>query len=144
MGHAAAVPDADRRKPGPEVVRRMRLMNSIHPVSYIMGEFVDSSDMTHYKPQQYHDRAPQYLSALGGKVDIWEVGNEVSGSWTGNYSDVSAKIYDAWQQVHAAGKRSVLTLWFDAGCGNGPSELDPIATSRMTCATASITPGELL
>jgi hypothetical protein len=28
----------------------------------------------------------------------------VSGNWTGNYAEVGAKIYDAWQQLHAAGK----------------------------------------
>jgi hypothetical protein len=64
-------------------------------------------------------------------VDIWEIGNEVNGNWTGAYSDVSAKIYDAWQQVHAAGKRSELTLWYDVGCDNGPSELDPIAFTNQ-------------
>ncbi|HWZ66444.1 MAG TPA: hypothetical protein VNW89_01305, partial [Stellaceae bacterium] len=76
-------------------------VSQIEPVSYIMGELVDSSDMTRYTLQQYHDRTAQYLSALGNLVDIWEIGNEVNGDWTGAYSDVSAKIYDAWQQVHA-------------------------------------------
>jgi hypothetical protein len=28
----------------------------------------------------------------------------VNGNWTGNYAEVGAKIYDAWQQLHAAGK----------------------------------------
>jgi hypothetical protein len=28
----------------------------------------------------------------------------VKGNWTGNYAEVGAKIYDAWQQLHAAGK----------------------------------------
>ena len=79
-------------------------------MSYIIGELVDSSDMTRYTRQQYHDRTAQYLSALGNQVDIWEIGNEVNGKWTGEYSGVSAKIYDAWQQVHAAGKRTELTL----------------------------------
>jgi hypothetical protein len=110
-------------------------VNSIQPVSYIMGELVDSSEMTRYTLQQYHDRAAQYLSALGSRVDIWEVGNEVNGNWTGNYTDVGAKIYDAWQQVHAAGKRSALTLWYDAGCDNGPSELDPIAFTNQYVPT---------
>jgi hypothetical protein len=55
----------------------------------------------------------------------------VNGNWTGAYSDVSAKIYDAWQQVHAAGTRSELTLWYDAGCSNGSSELDPIAFTNQ-------------
>ena len=106
-------------------------VSRIEPVSYIMGELVDSSDMTRYTRQQYHDRTAQYLSALGNQVDIWEIGNEVNGKWTGEYSGVSAKIYDAWQQVHAAGKRTELTLWYDAGCGNGPSELDPIAFTNQ-------------
>ena len=106
-------------------------VSQIEPVSYIMGELVDSSDMTGYTLQQYHDRTAQYLSALGNLVDIWEIGNEVNGDWTGAYSDVSAKIYDAWQQVHAAGKRTELTLWYDAGCGNGPTELDPIAFTNQ-------------
>jgi hypothetical protein len=110
-------------------------VNSIQPVSHIMGELVDSSDLTRYTLQQYHDRAAQYLSALGNKVDIWEVDNEVNGNWTGNYTDVGAKIYDAWQQVHAAGKRSALTLWYDAGCGNGHSELDPIAFTKQCVPT---------
>ena len=71
------------------------------------------------------------FSALGSKIDIWEVGNEVNGNWTGNYSDVGAKIYDAWRQVHAARKRGALTLWYDAGCGNRPFELDPIAFTNQ-------------
>jgi len=106
-------------------------VSRIEPVSYIMGELVDSSDMTRYTLQQYHDRTAQYLSALGNQVDIWEIGNEVNGNWTGAYSDVGAKIYGAWQQVHAAGKRSELTLWYDAGCGNGSFELDPIAFTNQ-------------
>jgi hypothetical protein len=39
--------------------------NRIKPVSYIMGELVDSSNMIRYTLQQYHDRTAQYLSALG-------------------------------------------------------------------------------
>ncbi|MGA7863212.1 MAG: hypothetical protein WCA23_04325, partial [Stellaceae bacterium] len=106
-------------------------VSRIEPVSYIMGELVDSSDMTRHTRQQYHDRTAQYLSALGNQVDIWEISNEVNGKWTGEYSGVSAKIYDVWQQVHAAGKRTELTLWYDAGCGNGPSELNPIAFTNQ-------------
>jgi hypothetical protein len=110
-------------------------VNSIQPVSYIMGELVDSSDMIRYTLQQYHDRAAQYVSALGSKIDIWEVGNEVNGNWTGNYSDVGAKIYDAWRQVHAARKRGALTRWYAAGCGSGPYELDPIAFTNQYVPT---------
>lgn len=106
-------------------------INQIQPVSYIMGELLDSDSLSKVTVQQYHDRVANYLAAFGDKVDLWEVGNEVNGNWTGPYADVSSKIYDAYKQVKAAGKRSELTLWYDDGCGNGPSELDPISFSQQ-------------
>jgi len=71
-------------------------VNTIQPVSYIMGEILDSEGLANTTLQQYHDRVASYLQTLGNKVDIWEVGNEVNGNWTGNYSDVGAKINDAY------------------------------------------------
>lgn len=111
-------------------------VNQIQPVSYIMGELLDSEGLKANTLKQYHDRTASYLSTLGSKVDLWEIGNEVNGNWTGPYADVSAKITDAYTQVKAAGKRSALTLWYDAGCGNGPSELDPIAFSNQYVSPA--------
>lgn len=106
-------------------------VNQIQSVSYIMGELLDSEGLANSSVQQYHDRTASYLSTLGDKVDIWEIGNEVNGNWTGPYASVGSKIYDAYSQVKTAGKRSALTLWYDEGCGNGPSELDPIAFSQQ-------------
>ncbi|HEX8762633.1 MAG TPA: DUF4082 domain-containing protein [Candidatus Saccharimonadales bacterium] len=106
-------------------------VNGLQPYSYIMGELLDSYYLPQYSVQQYHDRTAQFLSAFGNSVDLWEIGNEVNGNWTGNYNDVGAKITDAYNQVSAAGKRSALTLYYDIGCGNGPSELDPIAFSQQ-------------
>lgn len=106
-------------------------ISQIQPVSYIMGEVADSTELKDLSAQQYHDKVANYLAAYGGVVDLWEVGNEVNGNWTGPYTSVSAKIYDAYQQVKASGKRSALTLWYDDSCGNGPTELDPIAFSNQ-------------
>ncbi|MEW1914228.1 hypothetical protein AB0442_38430 [Kitasatospora sp. NPDC085895] len=106
-------------------------VNQLQPVSYLMGEILDSSYIKDYSAQAYHDRVAQYLNAFGDQVDLWEIGNEVNGNWTGNYSDLSAKITDAYSQVEAAGKRTALTLYYDIGCGNGPSELDPIAFTNQ-------------
>lgn len=111
-------------------------VNQLQPVSYIMGELLDSEGLKSNTLQQYHDRTASYLSTLGSKVDLWEIGNEVNGNWTGPYADVSAKITDAYTQVKAANKRAALTLWYDAGCGNGPSELDPIAFSNQYVSPA--------
>lgn len=105
-------------------------VNALQPYSYVMGELTDSYYLKTLTTQQYSDRVAEYLSTLGSKVDIWEVGNEVNGNWTGAYSDVSAKIVAAHNLVKAAGKQSALTLYYDIGCGNGPTELDPIAFTK--------------
>jgi hypothetical protein len=94
-----------------------------------MGELLDSSYIDTLTTTQYRQRTQQFLSAFSSKIDIWEIGNEVNGNWTGNYADVGAKITAAFDVVEAAKKRSALTLWYNAGCGNGPSELSPEAFS---------------
>jgi hypothetical protein len=63
-------------------------------------------------------------------VDLWEIGNEVNGNWTGRYSTVEAKLTDAYDDVVSAGGRTALTLYYNIGCGDGPSELDPISFSE--------------
>ena len=40
------------------------------------------------------------MSRLGTSVDLWEIGNEVNGNWTGRYSTVEAKLTDAYRDVH--------------------------------------------
>jgi len=54
----------------------------------------------------------------------------VNGNWTGPYQQVAAKLITAYQQVTARHGRTALTLYYDAGCGSGPAELDPIAFTR--------------
>jgi len=101
------------------------------PYSYIVGQPVDSSEFTQYTTQQYHDRFAQYLSSsLADQVDIWEVGNEVNGNWLGSYQSVNDKIYDGWKQVNTAGKRSMLTLWYNPNCA-GSGEIDLITFSQQ-------------
>ncbi len=89
---------------------------AIHPVSYVMGELLDSSAMSQYTLAQYQARATEYLNALGSQVDIWEVGNEVNGEWLGSISSVVAKITDAYNQAEARGYPTALTLYLNDGC----------------------------
>lgn len=105
-------------------------VRELHPVSYVMGELLDSADETRISTAEFKQRVKSYLSALGGQVDLWEIGNEVNGDWTGPYSTVSAKLAAAYQEVHAAGGRTALTLYYNVGCGDGPAELSPLAFSR--------------
>ena len=104
-------------------------LRTLQPVSYVMGELLDSSDSRHIGTGAYNRRVKSYLTQLGSSVDVWEIGNEVNGNWTGRYSKVEDKLTSAYDDVTAAGRRTALTLYYNIGCGDGPRELDPIAFS---------------
>lgn len=112
-------------------------VNALQPKAYLMGELLDSESMKVATVAQYQARASQYVSAFGSQIDLWEVGNEVNGNWTGNYTDVAAKITAATNVVTAASKRNALTLWYNDQCGDGPSELDPVAFSQQYLPAAT-------
>jgi hypothetical protein len=105
-------------------------VRELWPVSYLMGELLDSSDETHISATAYRARVSSYLGAFANQIDLWEVGNEVNGSWTGRYPVVSAKLTEAYRQVTARHKRTALTLAYNAGCGDAAGELSPLAFSR--------------
>jgi hypothetical protein len=102
----------------------------LHQRSDVMGELLDSSDEKSISTAALHIRDESYLSTLGSNVDIWEVGNEVNGNWLGSYSTVAAKLTQAYNDVHAAGGTTALTLysnnWTSDNCGDGASELTPV------------------
>ncbi len=105
-------------------------VTALHPVSYLMGELLDSSEETSITTAAYKRRVSAYLAAFGAAIDIWEIGNEVNGDWTGPYPVVAAKLTTAYQLVAARRLRTALTLYQNAGCGDGPGELSPLAFSR--------------
>lgn len=115
-----------RRPPG----YYAKAVRTLHPDSYLMGELLDSSEETGISTSAFEARTKAYLRAFGAKVDIWEVGNEVNGDWLGNYRTVSAKLTDAYHLVAARHFRIALTLYYNAGCGDGSQELSPIAFTR--------------
>jgi hypothetical protein len=86
-------------------------------VSYIMGELVDSSYMTHYKTAQaVQTWTTNYVNGLGTLVDIWEVGNEINGNWLSkekNGADVMPKIAAMYDTVSAQGGRTALTFFYE-------------------------------
>jgi len=107
-----------------------RAVETLHPVSYLMGELLDSSDETGIGVAAYARRVRAYLGAFGAAIDIWEIGNEVNGNWTGPYPVVAAKLTAAYREVAARHLRTALTLYYNAGCGDGPGELSPLGFSR--------------
>jgi hypothetical protein len=110
-------------------------LSSMHAVSAIMGELLDSSDETYISTAALRERVREYLGALSSSVDVWEIGNEVNGNWTGAYAVVSEKLSESYEAVHAAGARTALTLYANNfgpdNCGDGTAELTPAQFSEQ-------------
>jgi hypothetical protein len=85
-------------------------------VAFVMGEILDSQFVKDVTIDGYTKRATQYLDALGGKVDIWEIGNEINGEWLGTTSDVVAKAKSAFDLAKGRGYKTALTLYWNASC----------------------------
>lgn len=106
----------------------------LHAVSQVMGELLDSSDATSISTSAYQARVEDYLDTLGSSVDIWEIGNEVNGNWTGPYAAGAAKVDEAYSDVADAGGATALTLYANEygpdHCGDGDSELTPVQYSK--------------
>ena len=106
----------------------------IHPAGYVMGELLDSSDEKAISVTAMQERVRSYLQALAPDVDLWEIGNEVNGNWTGPYETVAAKLVSTYEQVAAAGATTALTLYANSfgpdHCGDGESELTPLQFTR--------------
>jgi hypothetical protein len=111
-------------------------IRTLGPVSHLMGELLDSSDSRHITVAAYDKRVKSYVAAFGGDIDVWEIGNEVNGNWTGRYTTVEAKLTEAYDVVAAAGGHSALTLYDNLGCGDGRRELDPLSFSRQYVPSA--------
>lgn len=106
----------------------------------IMGELIDSTyipTLTAGAGGTYELRAQEYLATLGNVVDVWEVGNEVNGDWTGPYSQVADKILRAFNVFNNAGKQTALTLYYNPLGLDGPGELTPaqFTTTYVTNTT---------
>ena len=91
-------------------------VDTIHVVAYTMGELVDSYAMKNYSLSSYLSRTNEYFNLLGGKVDIWEIGNEVNGEWCGTIQSVISKISGAYSLVKKAGGKTALTLYYNPNC----------------------------
>jgi len=88
-------------------------LTSIHAVANVMGEPVDSephnSSLT---VEQYRQRMATFMDGLKGVVDIWEIGNEVNGEWTGNSRTMAAKISAGYAEAKKRGLKTSLTLYY--------------------------------
>ncbi|MCC6865420.1 MAG: hypothetical protein IT280_04605 [Ignavibacteria bacterium] len=96
-------------------------VNKLDSVTLIMGELLDSYYVNDYSIAQYKARTDEYYSALGNKVDIWEIGNEVNGEWLGQTDSVIAKIEYAYQKAKLLNYKTALTLYYNKNCYENPN-----------------------
>lgn len=96
-------------------------VSAIRRVAYVMGELADSSTLKQTTAQQLHQRATAYLHTLGRDVDVWEIGNEINGEWTGPTRDVVDKTLAAYDAIQQGGGRTALTLYYNEGCAEQSS-----------------------
>ena len=89
---------------------------AIHDMCPVMGLVADSSTMKSYSVSEHRQRYKSYLDKLSGFVDLWEIGNEVNGSWTGPTAEVVLKITDAFNLAKSRHEKTALTLYFNTPC----------------------------
>lgn len=111
-------------------------VRAMDPHTTLMGELMDSESMAASSVAAYRSRAVAFVSGLP-EVDVWEVGNEVNGDWTGSYTSVQQKVEAAYQVANGAGKAAALTLWYNPGCKGSSRELDPVAFSQRYVSEAT-------
>ena len=104
----------------------LKPIQSFHPVAYVMGELMDSSYACSYSVPGITSFTQNYTATLGSLVDIWEVGNEINGSWLCNSSStrhrssgnggagsVMQKVEAMYNTVTALGGRTALTFFYE-------------------------------
>jgi|GEM_PF-995125 len=86
-------------------------ISQLRGASYVMGQILDSSDMSKYTVASFQSRTQTYLSALGSQVDLWEIGNEINGGWLGNNAYQQALA--AFNVVSAQNAATALTFFYE-------------------------------
>lgn len=86
---------------------------AIHNVANVMGEPIDSEPYnTKLTVAQYRARMVRFMDGLPSTVDIWEIGNEVNGEWTGAPSIMGQKIAAAYDEAKKRGLKTAVTLFY--------------------------------
>lgn len=112
--------------PGPKPEAYRPAIEALRPHAWLIGLLLDSSAMKRLTPDQVAARADAYLSLYGDRIDLWEIGNELNGSWVGKTpEEIDAKVQAAFDVVKGRyGKRTAITLnyWSGPDCYAKPWE----------------------
>lgn len=88
-------------------------VNRIHKVSQTMGSPIDSAPPSgRMTVDAYRQRMNTFVEGLGQDIDVWEIGNEVNGDWTGESVTMGAKIQAGFEVAKGHGHPTALTLFY--------------------------------
>ncbi|MDO4888854.1 MAG: Tat pathway signal sequence [Actinomycetaceae bacterium] len=100
-------------------------IEKLRPHAYIMVEILDSHTWAEADIGELRSLTAEAVDALGDEVDVWEVGNELNGSWLGSSPEqINAKASAVKEIVSQSGGRTAITLnyWSHEGCYAQPWE----------------------
>lgn len=94
-------------------------IETLRPHAYIMVEILDANNWAPASAESLSNLTEEAIQAFGDKVDIWEVGNELNGSWLGaSPQEINQKVEATYDVVKRHGGRTAITLnyWSHRGC----------------------------
>lgn len=94
-------------------------VEQLAPYASIMVQIADSEEMPTSNVADIQHRTQTALETFGDKVSLWEIGNELNGSWVGTSPhQINEKAVAAYRIIHDAGKPTALTLnyWSTPDC----------------------------
>lgn len=101
------------------------LIEGLQPHAQIMLTLFDSTSLASASVDAVRQRSQDFVTAFADQVAIWEIGNELNGSWVGsNPAEINAKLLETSRQVERAGEASAITLnyWATPDCYTHPWE----------------------
>ncbi len=102
----------------------------------VVGQLLDSSQLRAMPPARWRERVRAYVAALP-TVEVWEVGNEINGSWLG--ADAVEKVRYAAEYVQRhTDARVLLTLYWDLGESDPQDSVFTWLQDRLTPADAAL------
>lgn len=103
-------------------------VQKISAVADIMGQLLDSTYVPSFTASQTLARCKAFYAVLGSYVSIWEVGNEINGSWLG--ANAAPGMIAQYDYFKALGVKTALTLYLD--CPNCLSLTDKYAMLKWS------------
>ncbi len=94
-------------------------VDALSEEAIVMLQLLDSEQLADISTEDYAQRARQAVALFDDQVTVWEIGNELNGSWVGaTPTEINEKIQAAEEVIREAGGKTAITLnyWSNSDC----------------------------